>query len=150
MQDIEYPEFPPTASDTTFPAVLPDDVVIDTAFLSHYHWDHVGNPGLLPRGTKLVFGKGSLEKIGQGYPDGDPWFDAHWIRHCHFTETEFDSGAIGDFPRAKDWFGDGSFWLIDCPGVSILLWLQGRPLTAVALRRQHDCPRTSNSSARLM
>ena len=120
MQDLEYYEFPPTASDTTIPAILPADVDIDTIFPSHYHWDHVGNPGLLPKDTRLVFGTGSLAKIGSGYPDGDPWFDAKWLHHCRFTETDFDSGPIGDFPKGKDWFVDGSLWLIDCPGVSPL------------------------------
>lgn len=117
MQDIEYPDFPPTAGDT-LPASLPDDVVVDTAFISHYHWDHIGNPGLLPKGTKVVMGKGSLGAIGTGYPHGDPWIDGAWLDHCDFSEIDFDSGPIGDFPRGKDWFGDGSLWFIDCPGVS--------------------------------
>ena len=94
-------------------------MTIDTAILSHYHWDHVGNPGLLAKGTRCIFGKGSMGAIGTGYPDGDPWIDAAWLSHCEFTEVEFDSGPIGDFPAGKDFFGDGSLWLIDCPGVRL-------------------------------
>ncbi|WVW79356.1 hypothetical protein I302_101324 [Kwoniella bestiolae CBS 10118] len=86
----------------------------------------------------IILGPGSLASIGPGYPK-DPhgqwsssWFDEYRFVELPGTTTEGAwEGEIADinsenkprkwekvgcFDNAVDWFGDGSFWLIDAPG----------------------------------
>ncbi|KAL7422344.1 hypothetical protein Q5752_002990 [Cryptotrichosporon argae] len=94
----------------------------------------------------ILLGPGSLESTGpKGAPD-DPnaaW-PAAWLETYRFVELPSASAvsggawgadvpaaslgpgentgrrweAVGCFERAVDWFGDGSFWVIDAPGHS--------------------------------
>ena len=83
-----------------------------------------------------------MESIGPGYPhDPNSAWPAEWLKKYHFLELPAPSNvgdaqwkgevsevglpergrrweSIGCFENAVDWFGDGSFWLIDTPGVS--------------------------------
>jgi hypothetical protein len=85
-----------------------------------------------------------LESIGPGYPhDPNSAWPAEWLKKYNFVELPAPSAAgsekwtgeiaevalpgkerkwekVGCFDNGVDWFGDGSFWLIDTPGVSPL------------------------------
>lgn len=91
---------------------------IDTAIWSHIHWDHTGNLASFPSKTELVVGPGIKERFMPGWPT---------IPDSHFRETDvagrkitgLDAEAfnidIGGL-RGFDYFGDGSFYLLDAPG----------------------------------
>lgn len=89
---------------------------------SHHHPDHTGNPAGFPRTTEVVVGPGFKETLLPGYPT-DPKglvlendYQGRTVRQINFDEDA--SGlTIGGF-RALDYFGDGSFYLLETPGVS--------------------------------
>lgn len=85
---------------------------------SHYHWDHVGNASLFPTSTSITVGPGfkSHQATLPGYPE-DPKSPCS---ASDFKDRELIE--ISDFPTeianlpAHDYFGDGSFYLLDTPG----------------------------------
>jgi glyoxylase-like metal-dependent hydrolase (beta-lactamase superfamily II) len=92
---------------------------IERLILSHWHYDHVGDPSKFPKSMELVVGEGFKSNFMPGYPtkgDGvmlDSDFEG---RNVH--EIEFGDMVIGQF-RAMDFLGDGSIYLLDVPGVCI-------------------------------
>ena len=91
---------------------------IEAIVWSHSHFDHVGDPSRFPPSTTLVVGPGVPAAAWPGYPS-DP------------NGTVLDSDAAGRAVReisfgglalrigrfdALDYFGDGSFYLLDAPG----------------------------------
>ncbi|OAP59117.1 hypothetical protein AYL99_06415 [Fonsecaea erecta] len=89
---------------------------------SHWHWDHLGDPSTFPPSTEVVVGPGFKEAFMPGYP-GKPDspvresdFKGRQLREVTFTEP--GTLQIGDF-RAHDFFGDGSFYLLDTPGHAV-------------------------------
>lgn len=92
---------------------------ISTVVLSHIHFDHVGDPNKFPDAV-LLAGPGSKAVSGVGWPR-DPLspFLSSVTEHPHYRELSFETDAWapwGPFARAHDFFGDGSFYLIDTPG----------------------------------
>lgn len=90
---------------------------IDAVVWSHFRWDHVGNIQLFPKSVDVVVGSPFKESFLPGYPTGkeSPFFEADFEGR-NIREIEFeDSLRIGRF-RAHDFFGDGSFYLLDVPG----------------------------------
>ncbi|OQD64979.1 hypothetical protein PENPOL_c006G02848 [Penicillium polonicum] len=98
--------------------VLPEK--IDSIIWSHWHVDHVGDPSTFPSHVELVVGSGFKDAFLPGYP-ADPNgvilesdYEGRQLR-----EIDFAGGPeIGGF-RAMDFFGDGSFYLLDSPGHAI-------------------------------
>lgn len=112
---------------------------------SHWHWDHIGDPTTFPKSTDLVVGPGFKDNFLPGYPI-DPksyMMDSHFryvhphpfslqpppLRHKdlhrssgrNLVEIDFKqdpSLKAGRLP-AHDFFGDGSFYLLDIPGHAI-------------------------------
>ncbi|KIX95832.1 uncharacterized protein Z520_08540 [Fonsecaea multimorphosa CBS 102226] len=89
---------------------------------SHWHWDHLGDPSTFPPSTEVVVGPGFKEAFMPGHP-GKPDspvresdFKGRTLREVTFTEP--NTLQIGSF-RAHDFFGDGSFYLLDTPGHAI-------------------------------
>ena len=85
--------------------------------LSHIHWDHTGDTHLFPKSTFLV---GSACKIlfNPGYPqDPNGRFASDLLPEgrTRYLDTS-DWEPLGPFPRAFDFYGDGSLYLIDAPG----------------------------------
>lgn len=89
-------------------------------------------------------GAGSLDVVGKGEPEQkdspwpSSWLEKHHIVQLPSPDTTFtgESQQVGRGPEAQagerkweqvgcfeygvDWFGDGSLWFIDTPGVSSL------------------------------
>ncbi|KAH9944688.1 Metallo-hydrolase/oxidoreductase [Amylocystis lapponica] len=84
---------------------------------SHVHFDHVGNPTLFTKATFLL-GEGNRAHINPGapqdpnsiYPNVFPAGD-----RTVFLSAE-DWKPVGPFPRALDFYGDGSLYIVEAPG----------------------------------
>ncbi|OQE16581.1 hypothetical protein PENFLA_c027G00020 [Penicillium flavigenum] len=93
---------------------------ISAIIWSHWHWDHIGDPSRFPSSTELIVGPGFKAEFLPGYP-AKP--DAP-IRESDFAgrnlrEIDFSNSVqVGQF-RAIDFFGDGSFHIIDSPGHAV-------------------------------
>ncbi|KAH0154649.1 alpha/beta-hydrolase, partial [Aureobasidium melanogenum] len=90
---------------------------VDTVIWSHPHLDHVGDISVFPKTTTLVVGKGFKTEHIPGYPlnpSSGVWNSDFEGRDVLQIEFENDLN-IGAFP-AHDFFGDGSFFLLDTPG----------------------------------
>jgi glyoxylase-like metal-dependent hydrolase (beta-lactamase superfamily II) len=90
---------------------------------SHWHFDHTGDPATFPPSTDLIVGPGFKSAFVPGFPtvpespvDERAWQDRE-LREIDF-ESESDGLRIGKF-RAFDFYGDGSFYLLDTPGHAI-------------------------------
>lgn len=84
---------------------------------SHSHFDHLGDITTFPSTTELVVGPGFKEVAGSGYPaKADAPVTEADLSGRDVREIGFSSDLkAGDFP-AYDFFGDGSFYLLDTPG----------------------------------
>ena len=95
----------------------PNDV--QYVVLSHCHWDHVGNTKLFPK-SRFVVGSECQSLFNPGYPE-DPssafFSDTLPEGRTEYLDVRSDAWKpIGPFPRALDFFKDGSLYLIDAPG----------------------------------
>lgn len=96
---------------------------ISEIVLSHHHWDHTGDPSTFPPSTDLIVGPGFKAAHLPGYPENPKAtllqtdYEGRNVREIEFSE---ESGGlkIGRL-RANDYFGDGSFYLLDTPGHSV-------------------------------
>lgn len=85
---------------------------------SHLHWDHTGDIAIFPSTTELVVGPGFKDAVMPGYPTKkdapvtEADLSGREVREIAFSQNELKAG---DFP-AHDFFGDGSFYLLDTPG----------------------------------
>ncbi|KAI2465126.1 hypothetical protein F4781DRAFT_425033 [Annulohypoxylon bovei var. microspora] len=84
---------------------------------SHSHFDHVGDVSKFPPTTDLIVGPGVRSASWPGWPTNpdaavlDSDAEGRVVR-----EVSFEAGLkIGRFD-AMDFFGDGSFYLLDAPG----------------------------------
>ncbi|KAF3910619.1 hypothetical protein ABW21_db0204352 [Orbilia brochopaga] len=94
---------------------------IEALIWSHAHWDHTGRPSLFPPSVKLIVGSGILSTFGPGYPENpDAPFISSELANRPVTELSFTASplTIGGL-KALDYFGDGSFYLLDAPGHAI-------------------------------
>jgi glyoxylase-like metal-dependent hydrolase (beta-lactamase superfamily II) len=92
---------------------------VETIVLSHLHFDHVGNPSRFP-GATFVVGGASRDQLASGFKHDSfqalllsasfPLERTRFLSLCDFK------CSIGPFPRAMDYFGDGSLYLIDAAG----------------------------------
>ena len=90
---------------------------IDAVIWSHSHLDHTGDVTTFPKSTRLVVGRDFGQTFIPAYPH-DPastiW--QHDFEGRDLQEIKFDEALrIGQF-EAHDFFGDGSFYLLDTPG----------------------------------
>ncbi|KAJ1303906.1 hypothetical protein OPQ81_008318 [Rhizoctonia solani] len=95
---------------------------IDTIIWSHPHWDHTGDPSLFPSTTSLTVGPGFKSAMLPGYPTNpNSSILESAYKDRELIEISFDQSPefrIGRF-RALDYFGEGSFYLLDCPGHAV-------------------------------
>jgi glyoxylase-like metal-dependent hydrolase (beta-lactamase superfamily II) len=93
---------------------------MEAAIISHWHWDHFGAPANLPKSIDLIVGPGFKENFMPGYPTKkdaimlDEDFEGRNVREIKFS-SDF---KIGKF-EAHDYFGDGSFYILNVPGHAI-------------------------------
>ncbi|RKO89040.1 beta-lactamase-like protein [Blyttiomyces helicus] len=126
--------YPPTLL-ALFPTIFHPEIDLDAAdvlrekggippesishiVLSHPHFDHCGDPARFPN-AEVVIGHGTLAFARPAFPINPA---------SRFLESTFPSGrtrelspadyntSLGPFPRAHDFFGDGSVLLLDAPG----------------------------------
>ncbi|KAH9850220.1 beta-lactamase-like protein [Lenzites betulinus] len=91
---------------------------VQTVVVSHVHFDHIGDPTPFPNAT-FVLGEPSRELLANGYPanpKSDILQDTVPLERTRFLPASAFSTSIGPFPRAHDYFGDGSLYLIDAAG----------------------------------
>ena len=93
---------------------------IDAVIYSHHHFDHVGDMTTFPPSTQLIVGPGFKEAhlpaypINKESPNLQSDFENRDVREIDIA-TEGAGLKIGRF-NAYDYFGDGSFYLLDTPG----------------------------------
>ncbi|KAF2028142.1 Metallo-hydrolase/oxidoreductase [Setomelanomma holmii] len=99
--------------------VRPGD--IDAVLFSHAHWDHC-RPirDVFPQAT-AKFGPGTREGCSPGHlKDPDMQWDGRYFDpECateRWEELEGPWQQFGPFDKAMDYFGDGSFWVVQAPG----------------------------------
>ncbi|KAL4966602.1 MBL fold metallo-hydrolase [Aspergillus stella-maris] len=96
---------------------------VEGVIWSHWHWDHIGDPSTFPPSTDLIVGPGFKDAMLPGYPANpeSPIRESDYSNRT-LREISFFPGPqslqIGQF-RAYDYFGDGSFYLLDSPGHAI-------------------------------
>ncbi|KAH7124142.1 beta-lactamase-like protein [Dendryphion nanum] len=94
---------------------------VDTVLFSHAHWDH-SRPirDEFPNAT-AYFGPGTKDGCSPGHmADPSLQWDGRFFDPERFTEKwdELDGPwtTFGAFDKALDYFGDGSFWIMQAPG----------------------------------
>lgn len=95
---------------------------IEAVIWSHWHFDHTGDVSTFPAGTVLITGSGVRDAFLPAYPENpeSPLLSSDFAGRQH-REMNFEKDShlvIGGF-RAIDYFGDGSFYLLDSPGHAI-------------------------------
>ncbi|KAJ7273018.1 beta-lactamase-like protein [Mycena rebaudengoi] len=88
---------------------------IDTVIWSHSHFDHIADMSKFPNTTKLVVGPGTDRRTYPEFPDASLLTSD--LAGRNVTELSFTSVnlTIRGLP-ALDFFGDGSFYLLNTPG----------------------------------
>ncbi|KAK1230350.1 hypothetical protein PQX77_006560 [Marasmius sp. AFHP31] len=112
-----------------FPCNIPQDVAeslekggvspseVDFVCLSHVHFDHVGDTRPFTKATFLVGGQAQA-LLASGYPaDPDSWFTSDLLPEGRTNFLDMSGWKpLGPFPRALDFFGDGSLYITDAAG----------------------------------
>lgn len=94
---------------------------IDSIIISHWHFDHIGDPSLFPKSTSLIVGPGFRSNFMPGYPAEevapipDLAFQDRLVHEIEFSVSEL---RIADL-KAIDQFGDGSLYLLSTPGHAV-------------------------------
>lgn len=98
---------------------------IEAVILSHHHFDHVGDMTTFPATTEMVVGPGFKETHMPGWPATESSMlneadsQGRSVREISFRGDEQKQKLrIGGFD-ALDYFGDGSFYILDSPGHTV-------------------------------
>ncbi|KAJ7130624.1 beta-lactamase-like protein [Mycena epipterygia] len=88
---------------------------IDTVIWSHSHFDHIGDMSKFPNTTGLVIGPDTDTSIFPESPTASLQasdFAGHNVTKIDFAASKLTFSGL----KAVDYFGDGSFYLLDTPG----------------------------------
>ncbi|KAJ7136057.1 beta-lactamase-like protein [Mycena epipterygia] len=88
---------------------------ISAVVWSHAHSDHTGDMSKFPPSTDLVFGKGMVRETYPSNPKStllESDLAGRKLVEVDFDKSELEFGGL----KAHDFFGDGSFYLLDMPG----------------------------------
>ncbi|KAI0098531.1 beta-lactamase-like protein [Nemania sp. FL0031] len=95
-----------------------DAKAVESVIWSHSHLDHIGDVSRFEPNTKLIVGPGAKADVFPGYPTNpQAGFLESEVAGREIEELDFNNSAIkiGGF-AAVDYFGDGSFYLLNTPG----------------------------------
>ncbi|KAJ0414926.1 beta-lactamase-like protein [Aspergillus carlsbadensis] len=98
-----------------------DPKSVEAIIWSHWHYDHTGDPSTFDPSTALIVGPGFKDTFLPGYPsnEGSPILESDYAgRELRELDFAADKLRIGPFD-AVDYFGDGSFYLLDAPGHTV-------------------------------
>ncbi|PIL34061.1 hypothetical protein GSI_03771 [Ganoderma sinense ZZ0214-1] len=86
--------------------------------ISHIHFDHTGAPRAFPNATFLLGagGKPIIETKGPEFKGTLYAIDVPLERTTFVDPSTTEWAPIGPFPRALDFYGDGSLYIVDAPG----------------------------------
>jgi glyoxylase-like metal-dependent hydrolase (beta-lactamase superfamily II) len=106
-----------TTGDNMSKMMAKHDIKVTAVVWSHPHLDHVGDLTTFSKETTLVVGKNFKTDFMPGYPlDESSGVWDHDFTGRPIQSIEFENSLnIGGF-AAHDFFGDGSFYLLDTPG----------------------------------
>ncbi|KAE9973626.1 hypothetical protein EG328_004297 [Venturia inaequalis] len=93
---------------------------LESVVWSHWHFDHIGDMSKFPPSVNIVVGPGFKENLLPGYPSNpeSALLESDYTGH-ELREIMFDPHfKIAQF-HALDYFGDGSFYLLNVPGHAI-------------------------------
>lgn len=95
---------------------------ISSIILSHWHFDHFGDPSIFPSSTSLTVGPGFKSAFTPGYPitQSSPIPDSA-LANRELLELDFSAYPplnIGGF-QAIDYLSNGSLYLLSTPGHAI-------------------------------
>lgn len=93
---------------------------IESAIISHHHYDHIGNPASFLRTMQPIVGPGFSDEFLRGFPTAtsSPAFeDAFEGRKVH--EVKFSDGLQLLGFQAYDYFDDSSLYILSAPGHAI-------------------------------
>ncbi|KAJ7432906.1 beta-lactamase-like protein [Mycena galericulata] len=88
---------------------------IDAVVWSHRHFDHMGDMSKFPSSTDLVFGRATVLETYAANPKStllESDFAGRKLVAVDFDKSQLEIGGF----KAHDYFGDGSFYLLDVPG----------------------------------
>ncbi|KAJ7264165.1 beta-lactamase-like protein [Mycena rebaudengoi] len=88
---------------------------IDSVIWSHMHFDHTGDMSKFPNTTGLIVGPGTNLATFPESPTSTLQksdLSGHKITELNFNTTRLTFSGL----KALDYFGDGSFYLLDTPG----------------------------------
>jgi glyoxylase-like metal-dependent hydrolase (beta-lactamase superfamily II) len=92
---------------------------ISAIIWSHNHFDHIGDPSTFPPTTELIVGHGVSAASWPGWPSNpDAGVLNSDIEGRVLREIKSNGLKIGRFD-ALDFFGDGSFYLLNAPGHAV-------------------------------
>ncbi|KAL7931877.1 beta-lactamase-like protein [Trichoderma chlorosporum] len=87
--------------------------------VSHIHFDHIGDPSTFPD-IPYITGPGTREAALPGYPtDPNSTKLGSLLNRDNYTELSWTDDkwtSLGPFSHVYDFFGDGSFFIVDTPG----------------------------------
>ncbi|KAJ7771585.1 beta-lactamase-like protein [Mycena metata] len=88
---------------------------IETVIWSHAHFDHFGDMSKFPNTTGLVIGPGTNTSLYPEFPNSALQasdFAGRNVTELDFNQTDLTFSGL----PALDYFGDGSFYLLNMPG----------------------------------
>ncbi|BEJ14223.1 hypothetical protein CspHIS471_0313970 [Cutaneotrichosporon sp. HIS471] len=99
----------------SLPRDLPPELAPAAVYLSHYHWDHSGDPLTVPPDVPIYVGRGTLQALKAGFDE----YVGDQSTECVARLSEMPEGSlqITNFPfKGHDVFDDGSFVILPAPG----------------------------------